>query len=634
MMAGPLLFIREASMISKDTITLVRDRTDLAAVVSESVPSLKKRGRRLLWPLPFHKEKAISSFHVNPDTGLYHCFGCKESGDAFSFLERVEGYTFIEAVRSLAERAGIPIDEERGAAPTDADRHKKEREALYGVMQMAATFYEQQLREHPQRSYALDELARRDLDPAHDAVQAFRVGYAPPGWDGLAGFLKKQGVSPAIAESVGLTVPRSSGTGYYDRFRHRLMFAVVDVQGRVVAFSGRALAPLPEDDSSRDPPPKYINSPESPIYVKGAALFGLWQARHAIRQEERAVLVEGNFDVVSLHARGLQNVAAPLGTAFTVDQAKLLRRYAVEVTLLFDGDAAGLKAARASEEACDEAGLDAKVALLPDGADPDQFVRSKGVEALRHVVGSARGLVEYLIDVELDETFNASDRREQAARFGRVSALVARQKNPLVRGMFEAYADRALSRLDVVRSGPNALAAAKRQFLADARALRVEHGPRPSEARIGFRPPGQDARKNIVGALLDFPMLLEDSEVHAVLPLLQGESARIVAGLAQFMRLNERGEKKLDIAEFLAQMPPAIQSFARARLAAPTHESIEDARATVSANAKNLQDSNVARETNEIVREQHRVVGDWETEVELAKHADALVRQRQGLIPR
>jgi DNA primase len=620
-------------MISKDTITLVRDRTDLAAVVSESVPTLKKRGRRFVGLCPFHKEKT-PSFHVNPDTGLYHCFGCKESGDAFSFLERVEGYTFIEAVRALAERAGIPIEEERGAAPSDADRHKKEREALYGVMQMAATFYEQQLREHPQRSYALDELARRDLDPAHEAVQAFRVGYAPPGWDGLATFLKKQGVSPAISESVGLAVPRSTGASYYDRFRHRLMFAVVDVQGRVVAFSGRALAALPEDDSSRDPPPKYINSPESPIYVKGATLFGLWQARHAIRHEERAILVEGNFDVVSLHARGLQNVAAPLGTAFTVDQAKLLRRYAVEVTLLFDGDPAGRKAARAAEEACDQAGLDAKVAILPDGSDPDEFVRSKGVDALRHVVGNARGLIEYLIDIDLDETFNAADHREQGARFERVMGLIERQKNPVMRGMLEAYADQVASRLDVVRSAPNALAALKRRVLAKARAAQAMIGPRPSEARIGPRPPGKEARKNIVGALLDFPMLLDDSEVRGVLPLLQGDSARIVAVLAQSMRLNERGEKKLDIAEFLAQMPPAIQSFARARLAAPAHESIEDARATVSANAKNLQDSNVARETSEIVREQHRDAGDWETGVERLKQADAIVRQRQGLIPR
>src|SRR5580700_10685857 len=436
-------------MISRETIALVRDRTDIIAVISEAVPTLKKRGRRFIGLCPFHKEKT-PSFNVNPDTGLYHCFGCKESGDACSSLGKIEGYAFAEAVRALAERAGIPIEEERSATPSEADRHKKERAALYGAMQMAATWYEQQMVEHPRASFALEELAGRGLQAGDEVLRAFRVGYAPDGWEGLASFFKKQGVSPAVGESVGLLVPRSSGSGYYDRFRHRLMFAVLDAQGRVVAFSGRALADPPEDssgagsgpgaraDGPRDPPPKYINSPESPIYVKGANLFGLWQARHSIRQQERAILVEGNFDVVSLHARGVQNVVAPLGTAFTEDQAKLLRRYAVEVTLLFDGDAAGLKAARASEEACDDAGLDAKVALLPDRADPDQFIRSKGVEALRHVVGNARGLVEYLIEVELDETFNASDHRERFARIERVTALIVRQKDPVTRGMLEA----------------------------------------------------------------------------------------------------------------------------------------------------------------------------------------------------
>ena len=309
---------------------------------------------------------------------------------------------------------------------------------------------------------------------------------------------------------------------------------------------------------------------------------------------------------------------------------KLLRRYAVRVTLLFDGDAAGRKAARGAEDVCETAGLDAKVAVLPDRTDPDDFVRTKGVDALRHVVKNARGLFEYLIDVELDETFNATDLREKVARLDRVTALITRQKDPITRGMLEAYTDYVAGRLDLVRSTPNAFATLKRQVSSAARSARVFVGPPPSRARIDARPPGQDARKNIVGALLDFPTLLEDSEVHAVLPLLQGDSARIVATIASSMRVNERGEKKLDIVEFLAQMRPAIQSFASARLAAPAHETIEDARATVSVNAKNLQDSNVARETSEIVREQHRDVGDWENEVELARHADALVRQRQG----
>jgi DNA primase len=619
-------------MISKDTISLVRDRTDLIAVVSESVPSLKKRGRRFIGLCPFHKEKT-PSFNVNPDTGVYHCFGCKESGDAFRFLERTEGYTFVEAVRSLAERAGIPIEEER-SAPSDADRHKKEREALYGVMQMTATWYEQQLREHPQRSFALGELARRGLEPTSEVVQAFRVGYAPPGWDGLASFLKKQSVSPAMAETVGLLVPRSGGTGYYDRFRHRLMFAVVDGQGRVVAFSGRALEALPEDEEARDPPPKYINSPESPIYLKGATLFGLWQARHSIRHAEHALVVEGNFDVVSLHSRGVQNVIAPLGTAFTVDQARLLRRYTVEVTLLFDGDAAGRKAARAAEEACNQSGLDAKVALLPDRTDPDEFVRSKGADALKHVVSQARGLFEYLIDVELDESFNAADLREKVARLERAATLIARQRDPVIRGMLEAYADYAASRLDLVRSAPNAFPALKRKIFAAARAARVDFGPRPWEARVRARSPGHEERKAIAGAILDFPALLDDSEAQSVLGLLEGNSAQIVSGVAKSLRMNSRGEKVLDSGEFLAQMPPAIQAFASARLAAPAHDTLEEARASVIANAKKLRESNVARETSEIVREQHRVVGDWEAEVELAKHVDALVRQRQGLVRR
>ena len=621
-------------MISKDTISLVRDRTDIVAVVSESVPSLKKRGRRFLGLCPFHQEKT-PSFHVNPDSGMYHCFGCKESGDVFRFLERVEGYTFVDAVRALAERAGVALAEEQARAPNDADRLRKERESLYGVMQLAATWYEAQLREHPQREFALAELKRRELEPTADAVQAFRIGYAPAAWDGLASYLRAQGVSPAMAETVGLVVPRTSASGYYDRFRHRLMFAVVDARGRVVAFSGRALAQppgdVPGDAAPRDPPPKYINSPESPIYVKGSHVFGLWQARHAIRHDEHAILVEGNFDVVSLHARGLENVVAPLGTAFTADQAKLLRRYGARVTLLFDADAAGRKAARAAEAPCEEAGLDAKVATLPDRTDPDEFVRAKGPAALRHVVTQARGLFEYLIDVDLDESFNAADLVERAARAARVADIIERQKDPVVRGMLEAYADYAASRLDLVRSAPNAWSALRRKVIAAAR-IRTWSGPRPSEARIQPRRPGQVERKEIVGALLDFPVLLDDSEMSSVLSLLEGESARIVAAMAQSMRVNASGEKVLDSAEFLAQMPAVIQAFASARLAAPVHDTIDEARQTVAANEKKLRESNIARETGEIVRKQQKAVGDWEMEVELAKQADTMVRVRQGLM--
>jgi DNA primase len=625
-------------MISKDTIALVRDRTDILSVISESVPSLKKRGRRFVGLCPFHKEKT-PSFHVNPDTGHYHCFGCKEGGDVFTFLERIEGYAFIEAVRALAERAGIAVEETAGADSREADRHKKEREAHYGALQMAAAFYETQLREHPHRGHAIAELGRRGLLPDAEVVQAFRIGYASPGWDGLASFFKRQGVSPAVAEAVGLTVPRSSGSGYYDRFRHRLMFAVIDTQGRVVAFSGRALPPIPEEEDARagqgresnEPPPKYINSPESPVYTKGATVFGLWQARHVIRQKESTVLVEGNFDVVTLHAHGVQNAVAPLGTAFTIDQAKLLRRYAVDVTILFDGDTAGRKAARAAEEPCEKAGLEAKVALLPDRSDPDEFVRTKGSEALAHTLGSARGLLEYLIDVELDDTFNAADLREQRTRVDRIGTVLSRQIDPVVRGMAKAYADKVASRLDLVRSAPNAFDALVRKIASAMGTTRVVRGPSPHEARVTSRPPGQEERKAIVGAILEFPALVEDSEVARVSSLLEGESARIVAAVAGNLRMSPRGEKVLNAADFLAQMSPRIQAFARERLASPAHETIEEARTTVVANAKKLRETNIARETLETAREQERDTSDWEAQVNRANDASARVRERHGL---
>jgi DNA primase len=331
---------------------------------------------------------------------------------------------------------------------------------------------------------------------------------------------------------------------------------------------------------------------------------------------------------VSLHARGVQNVVAPLGTAFTVDQAKLLRRYATDLTLLFDGDAAGRKAALAAEQPCDEVGLDVKVSILPEKTDPDDLVRKKGVEALKHVLEQSRGLFEYLIDILLDESFNAADLREKATRVEQVGGLIARQKDPVVRGMAEAYADQAAGRLDLVRSSPGAFGILKRQILSQARAARIDFGPRPAEARMKQRPEGSEDRKAIVEAILDFPELLDDSEVRTVLPLLEANSARIVAGMGNSMRVNARGEKVLDTTEFLAQMPDDTKAFASARLAAPMHETIDEARETVAKAAKRLRGTSVARETNEIVREQHRVIGDWDTEKELAEQASQLVRQR------
>jgi len=656
----------------------VRERTDIVAVITEGVASLKRRGRSWVGLCPFHKEKS-PSFHVNPDRGFFHCFGCKESGSAIDFLMKHEGYTFPEAVRALAERAGIPIEEERGTAQSsEADRQRKAREDLYAVNALAATFFEQELRKNEHKDYALEELARRGLVPGADpkideVLQAFRIGYAPPQWDGLANFLKAQGVSPVAAETVGLLVPRTSGSGYYDRFRHRLMFSVVDAQGRVVAFSGRALRELPPesrgeaqagqeratrpglvrlDGGPPDPdahkPPKYINSPESPVYTKGQMLFGIHQARHAIRQSELAVLVEGNFDVVSLHARGVANVVGILGTAFTTEQAKLLKRFAPDVVFMLDGDHAGRKAVRLSREAVRQAGLSARVADLPNGVDPDQLAREKGKSAIEDLIANAKGMLEALIEMSLDESFTQADAYEKQARIAFVAKLLAEEDDPVVLPMLKGFTDRIAGRLDIVRSGEGAFRAVEhsvKQAVAKAEAERrraeaaagqtTRHQMQISNgSRIASPTPGVAERKAMIAQLVEWPTLLDDPEIADELSLLEGESVKVVAALR---RAWNSSDKTLDTAAFLAQMDagvdPRVRAFASERLAMPESESEKQAKEYLLDNAKKLKRLLLSQEAAEISRETYRAHGDAEAERELLRESQERLRAKHGLKP-
>jgi DNA primase len=655
-------------VIAPETIALVRERTDILAIVQEAVPSLKRRGRAFVGLCPFHKEKT-PSFHVNPDRGFFHCFGCKEAGSAIDFLIKHEGYTFPEAVRALAERAGIEVVETReggGSAPAnEADRQRRAKEELYAVNALAATFFEDQLRRHEHRSYALEELAKRGVEPGKDArvdevLQAFRIGYAPSGWDGLASFLRQQGVSPSAAETVGLLVPRSSGSGFYDRFRHRLMFAVMDPQGRVVAFSGRALRELPEPTQAPDapvrsalryvdkagsagPPPKYINSPESPIYTKGQMLFGIHQARHEIRQAETAVLVEGNFDVVSLHARGVANVVAPLGTAFTAEQAKLLKRFASSVVFLFDGDAAGKKAVRLSRDPIRAAGMNARVATLPDGIDPDELARNKGASAITDLVARARGMAEAMIEMELDSTFVQADAFERVERIDRIRKLIGDEEDAIVRMELFAYADQAVSarldlhgmrvgRDDVFQSGP--FAALQKALRRDEEAARARgEVPRaqaasPKDARIRPKIPGSEYRQAIVGCLVEWPSLLDDADVGEELSLLEGP---VVMAIASLRRAWKSDSKALDVDRFLEEIPPAVRALAISHLSRPEQESEANAKGYLLDNANKLKRLLLSQEAAQITRETYRAQGDWDQERELLREAAERLRAKHGL---
>lgn len=620
-----------SAVIGTDTLQCVREQTDIVALIGESV-RLTARGRSHVGLCPFHKEKS-PSFHVNPERGFYHCFGCSVSGDAIKFLQEFEGLSFLESVRQLAERAGIELKETAPQDRKEEEEAARRRQELYEVSELAAAFYEKQLTQHCLAGWAQDEIGRRELSDAKDTLSAFRVGYAPYAWDGLAAYLKGRGASLRAAEAVGLLVPKRSGSGYVDRFRHRLMFAVQDLRGRVVAFSGRMLeSPTPAELKARDifddlgeAKGKYINSPESPIYRKRDVVFGLYAARQAIRRQDQAVLVEGNFDVVSLHARGIAQAVAPLGTAFTAEQARLIRRYTPHLVLLFDGDAAGKRAVTKAREAVLEAEMLTRVAAMPEGTDPDTFVREKGQEALVQRIASAKNLLEYLLDDVLDGNLRADSAHTRAAKIHAATTLIASEPDPTVRALAKGYADTIAQRLGIADATSfRELSNAIRRKLENPVEVKAESAPHPERARSRKR--ARDVAFSVIGALLDCPDLLSDAELEAALESLTGGLALAVAALRQ---LPVRATPE----EVLARLPEPIHAFATCRLAAPEHDDSETAKRELLDNVKKLRNIESKREEVELVEELQKAAasGDVQAEEELLREHGERAKLRHGL---
>ncbi|MEY4576247.1 MAG: hypothetical protein RL701_950 [Pseudomonadota bacterium] len=536
-------------MFADELISEIRDRTDIVALISESV-ELKQRGNNFVGLCPFHSEKS-PSFNVRRDRQFFHCFGCQESGDALAFLMRLEGLTFPQAARNLAERAGIVIPDTDEREDGLRRRERIQQERLYAVSEAATAFYVAQLQRLAADHPAQGELVSRGVEAA--TAEQFRLGYAPASWDALALHLEEKGHDLRDAETLGLCLPRKNGRGYYDRFRHRLMFPIAELHGRIVAFSGRLLAPLPVPvatgpsaprPSEPTQEPKYVNSPEHPIYKKGALLFGLHQARVEIRRSSWAVLCEGNFDLIALHQAGFRNAVAPLGTAFTETQAKLMRRFAQRVTLMFDGDNAVVKAVEAAFPLLRQAELAGRVAILPPGADPDSYLREKGAEALKQVIESASGLVEFLIDTAADRAGpSAADRAAAIAKLGPVLVAVS---NPVE---VELYVQRIAQRFSI----------ADHRVLKDQLRQGVQNGSKhgqPVRARttVALRP-GRvklpELQSELLGALLDKPALFGSKYAENVKELLTVSDLQSIfsAAAAQF---GERGA--LDAPRLLAQL--------------------------------------------------------------------------------
>jgi len=406
--------------IPEDKIQEIRERTDIVEIVSSYLP-LKRSGHNHLGLCPFHGEKT-PSFNVNAARQIFHCFGCGVGGNVFTFLMRMEGLSFPEAARRLGERVGVEISEEV-LSPAE-EKRREEYDRLARINEVACDYYHAILLDAPEGAPARKYLRERGYDG--ETARRFRLGFAPDSWDGLARHLDRKGFDPHLArEELGLTREGKTGRGDYDLFRKRILFPILDLRGRVVAFGGRVL-----DDTL----PKYINSPESPLYRKSAVLYGLAQGREAMRQTGEVIVVEGYFDLLALDRAGFRNVVATCGTALTEDHGRLLKRYAERVVLLFDQDKAGRTATFRGMDILLPQGLSVVSAALDAGDDPDSFLRKRGEGAFQQRLEGARSALEVFMDETLAACDGSVEGKAKAA--GRIMESIRRMPGEIEKDLY------------------------------------------------------------------------------------------------------------------------------------------------------------------------------------------------------
>ena len=387
-----------ARLIPENTLEQVRAASDIVEIIGGYFP-LKRAGGNHVALCPFHKEKS-PSFNVNPQRQIYHCFGCHAGGDVFKFIQEYEHIGFLDAVKRLAERAGIPLEMEEDPR---AGEKRREKDALLKVHEHLAQRWHRVLLNDAAGQPARDYLQARGVSA--EAVEAFRLGFAPGDWEDTVNWAKAQKHDPRVMEQAGLVASKDGRQ--YGRFRARLMFPIHDEQGRVIGFSGRVL-----DADVKGA--KYVNSPETPLFHKSKVIYGLDKARRPIIAAESALICEGQLDTIACHMAGIENVVAPQGTALTADHARVLKRYANEVILCFDSDTAGQAAAVRSLDGLLESELAIRVMTVPAPHDPDSFIRDEGAEAFRKLMEVAPGFFDFFLQHLAAENDTGSDRGRQA----------------------------------------------------------------------------------------------------------------------------------------------------------------------------------------------------------------------------
>jgi len=429
--------------IPPEILQLIRDRIDVVDIVSRYV-TLSKSGQNFKGLCPFHSEKT-PSFSVSPTRQMFHCFGCGVGGDALTFLMKREGLDFIEAVSELAHQTGVSIPKPSKGNPDYRSSSERERyEQMYAV---TASWFQQNLQASDLGKEARQYLENRGI--ASSVLEEFEIGYAEYQWNGLSSHLEKKGFTPGEVLQSGLVVTKET-TGsspnqrfpYYDRFRDRIMFPIANSRDRIVAFGGRSL-----NDQGI---PKYLNSPETSFFSKGRTLYGMDKARKAAGQLDRLILVEGYFDVMALSQAGINNVVAPLGTAITSEHVQTIRRIAKTVVLLFDGDTAGVKAVLRTLDLFLNTGLTVKVMVLPEGDDPDTFVRRQGLEAFIQLEARASDLLDFAVGSCLERSKGESI-ADRVRGVDEVLQILQKTKNPVEKGEYIGLvSDRLGIRQDVL----------------------------------------------------------------------------------------------------------------------------------------------------------------------------------------
>ena len=500
----------------------IRDRTDIVTVISDHVV-LKKVGKNFKGLCPFHSEKT-PSFSVSPDKRIYHCFGCGVGGNVFKFLMEIQSISFPEVLKVLAERAGIPLP--RNSSDHSTDPGHKERESLRKLNE-AATRYFQSLLKNPEGGLsARNYLTSRHFDA--ETLERYRVGWAAPTWKGLLTHVQqKSSVTQEQLLKSGLIIKKEDSSTVYDRFRGRVIFPIKDLHSNIIGFGGRSIN---EEDQ-----PKYLNSPETLLYQKSETLFGMDQAKQAIRKENQVILVEGYFDQMRAVQHGVEYVVATCGTALTAKQASMLRNHAETAILIFDSDSAGRSAAEKGFNILLEHGMNVKIVVLPDGQDPDSFIQEQGAESFLEKIRNAKPFMESYIDALVRESPGQTP-ADKVKMANQILPLLAKIKNTVERS---AWLEKFTSKTNID----------DRTFLKELSKALTQNQPRMAETKSELAPL-LNLEKHLVH------LILSDKET-AQMVLLEVDpedfSDPILKNIAQTCRQKIDNDEDLRIDQLLGQ---------------------------------------------------------------------------------